>query len=716
MPCWFFEKPEVRNTPSYRDGIEGSQELTYRREGVRFILAVGTKLGLRYDACATGAVYYHRFYQFHSFKEFPKYVTAACCLFLAGKVEETPKKCKDIVKEAKIILDENSGKGFEDFGDDPKEEVMTLERVLLQTIKFDLMVEHPYKYLLKFAKRLKDAEGNSDKDEKVKNAIQKMVQMAWTFINDSLCTPLTLLWEPDIIAVALMYLASRLTKVELGDKMNIDGRRVKWWESLVDDVTIDLLEDICHQVLDLYSEQTKDNSQKGKKTSPPPPPPPKVHPKKQHHSSQNIRTETEGNRSHSSRTDGPAAKVRKKDIDEKNKVSPAIKQNISLDSGIVGSANAIGIVTNVVRTLPGSKPTSPIPQSLQPQLQPPPQIPPLLQMQIQSTKFPKPEASINYDSLQPSTTAKNDVSNVYESAHLYATTYSTEESTQSIQILIDNTGQNISSKSENSFPTTSHNVYNQHNYNNDNPNLPNKYTNFPTASHANYVSPKMSPGTSYEKNSRNYQNSLPVQQYSNIHNFSDLREQNHSSHQRHYSPSYQHPSAPQRQEYMNPPFNQNPNQNYRPHTTSNNIERELQQSTYPSHYPSSSTSIHSRTSGDFSSESYSERNHHYNYNQSHQTHIDDREYRNSAERSFNYQHNDNYRGSRQRDNHPPSLMNHGPRHSGGQMRGSFDRNHRSNSRSNNNNNNNSNSNNHNNNHMYDRGPTNLAPVRITGRN
>lgn len=32
---------------------------------------------------------------------------------------------------------------------------MTLERILLQTIKFDLQVEHPYSYLIKYAKCLK---------------------------------------------------------------------------------------------------------------------------------------------------------------------------------------------------------------------------------------------------------------------------------------------------------------------------------------------------------------------------------------------------------------------------------------------------------------------------------------------------------------------------------------------------------------------------------
>ena len=79
-------------------------------------------------------------------------MTACCCLFLAGKVEETPKKCKDIIRTAKELLSEET---FSVFGDDPKEKVMTLERILLKSIKFDFLVEHPYKFLLKYAKCFK---------------------------------------------------------------------------------------------------------------------------------------------------------------------------------------------------------------------------------------------------------------------------------------------------------------------------------------------------------------------------------------------------------------------------------------------------------------------------------------------------------------------------------------------------------------------------------
>lgn len=241
MPCWYYEKKELRNTPSIQDAIDYETECRYRKEGARFIIDTGTKMDLGYNTMATGVVYFHRFYMFHSFRSFPRYVTACCCLFLAGKVEETPKKCKDIIKTARSLLTDQK---FLTFGEDPKEEVMTLERILLQTIKFDLQVEHPYGYLLKYAKCLKGD----------KTKLQKMVQMAWTFVNDSLCTTLSLQWEPEVIAVALMYLAGKLSKFEVVDWSGRTAKHLRWWDMFVEDVTMDLLEDICHQVLDLYSQ------------------------------------------------------------------------------------------------------------------------------------------------------------------------------------------------------------------------------------------------------------------------------------------------------------------------------------------------------------------------------------------------------------------------------------------------------------------------------
>ncbi|CAJ1074236.1 cyclin-K-like [Xyrichtys novacula] len=239
-PCWYWDKKDLVHTPSQAEGLDPGTEARYRREGARFIFDVGTRLGLHYDTLATGIVYFHRFYMFHSFRQFPRYVTGGCCLFLAGKVEETPKKCKDIIKTARSLLNDVQ---FAQFGDDPKEEVMVLERILLQTIKFDLQVEHPYQFLLRYAKQLKGD----------KNKVQKMVQMAWTFVNDSLCTTVALQWEPQIIAVAVMYLAGRLCKFDLQEWMSKQMSR-RWWEQFVHDVPVEVLEDVCHQILDLYSQ------------------------------------------------------------------------------------------------------------------------------------------------------------------------------------------------------------------------------------------------------------------------------------------------------------------------------------------------------------------------------------------------------------------------------------------------------------------------------
>ena len=46
MPCWYYEKKDLHNTVSRRDGVDEETEARYRREGARFIMDTGTKMGL----------------------------------------------------------------------------------------------------------------------------------------------------------------------------------------------------------------------------------------------------------------------------------------------------------------------------------------------------------------------------------------------------------------------------------------------------------------------------------------------------------------------------------------------------------------------------------------------------------------------------------------------------------------------------------------------
>lgn len=61
--------------------------------------AVSLTIILRSQLCINSAiVYMHRFYMFHSFVKFHRNLMAPCCLFLACKVEEQPRKLEYLLK------------------------------------------------------------------------------------------------------------------------------------------------------------------------------------------------------------------------------------------------------------------------------------------------------------------------------------------------------------------------------------------------------------------------------------------------------------------------------------------------------------------------------------------------------------------------------------------------------------------------------------------
>lgn len=64
----------------------------------------------------------------------------------------------------------------------------------------------------------------------------------------SLCTMLSLQWEPEIIAVAVMYLAGRLCKFDIQEWTAKQSSR-RWWEQFVQDVPVELLEGASHEAV-----------------------------------------------------------------------------------------------------------------------------------------------------------------------------------------------------------------------------------------------------------------------------------------------------------------------------------------------------------------------------------------------------------------------------------------------------------------------------------
>ena len=46
MPCWYYEKKQLEDTPSARDGIDSETEAKLRRDGASLIIDCGTEMGL----------------------------------------------------------------------------------------------------------------------------------------------------------------------------------------------------------------------------------------------------------------------------------------------------------------------------------------------------------------------------------------------------------------------------------------------------------------------------------------------------------------------------------------------------------------------------------------------------------------------------------------------------------------------------------------------
>ncbi|KAL3660095.1 hypothetical protein V7S43_015016 [Phytophthora oleae] len=162
---------------------------------------------------ATAQTLLQRFYYRKSLRQFDAFRVAVSCLFLAAKVEEKPKRIKDVVgvfyamfrrrkwKRSTVSqqLVDLDGATFAQW----RMWLIMVERQVLIDLGFSVynVTEHPHKYVLYYVKVL---DGSS-----------KLAQQAWGYINDSLRSDLCVRYKAQIIACAAIFLASRFQSVAL---------------------------------------------------------------------------------------------------------------------------------------------------------------------------------------------------------------------------------------------------------------------------------------------------------------------------------------------------------------------------------------------------------------------------------------------------------------------------------------------------------------------
>jgi len=244
--------------------------------------------------CATACVLFHRFYGLQSFSAHPRLLTAAACLFLAAKVEEEPRRLEDIASSWLVLRQRESSvapasalvanklRAGEVSGDDgagapappdagastridvKSEEhedlqanILLAERLVLQTLCFDVQVVHPYNDSLELHRALKlyvDPQHS-----------RELKQVVVNFLGDSFRSTLCLLYEPKVVSAAAMYLSllkMNLQPLQTG-MVSTAGRaapRLCNWVDIIGSETGTseaVMRTICEKIIDVYTKGYK---------------------------------------------------------------------------------------------------------------------------------------------------------------------------------------------------------------------------------------------------------------------------------------------------------------------------------------------------------------------------------------------------------------------------------------------------------------------------
>ncbi|QDZ21262.1 cyclin [Chloropicon primus] len=231
-------KEYVEDSESRRDGVSREDEVMLRVYGSEIIQQAGQLLKLPQQACATAQVIFQRFYIKRSFVDFKVDFAAMAAVWLASKLEETPRALRWILQVFYRIERRRKGLPLTPLEySDPifsnwKANVTVAERYMLREFGFSIQVEHPHKLVLVLL------------SPQVLNASSKLTQEAWNLLNDSLRTTACVRFNPETVACAMILLASRRLGHLLPDNP-------PWWEMF--NVSLEQMEECIGLVSRLYT-------------------------------------------------------------------------------------------------------------------------------------------------------------------------------------------------------------------------------------------------------------------------------------------------------------------------------------------------------------------------------------------------------------------------------------------------------------------------------
>ncbi|CAI5473943.1 unnamed protein product [Closterium sp. Yama58-4] len=168
-----------------------------------------------------------------SFAEVDPRLAAPAALYVAAKAEECTVQAVKLVHRMKshACMCGHGAMGYE------VKDVLAMEMRLLQALSFNLIVFHPYRPLT--TRYLEDVSRALNLSANVK---EDFAQMAWSMVNDSFKTDLSLCHPPFIIALACIHLVALMRHQPL----------LPWLEGLR--VDVHRVRAVSTALLDLYEE------------------------------------------------------------------------------------------------------------------------------------------------------------------------------------------------------------------------------------------------------------------------------------------------------------------------------------------------------------------------------------------------------------------------------------------------------------------------------
>ncbi|CAI5513320.1 unnamed protein product, partial [Closterium sp. Naga37s-1] len=236
IDSFYLTKDQIDDSPSRKEGVDKETEYVLRVYGCELIQESGILLKLPQAVMATGQVLFHRFYCKKSQTRFNVKGVAASCVWLASKLEENPRRIRDVLNvfhrinlrrdNLPLAPLEQFSKNYEDL----RTELIRTERHILKEMGFICHVEHPHKFIFNYLRQLDVL------DDAVKHE-------AWNLANDSLRTVLCVRFKSEVVACGVIYAATRRARIPLPENP-------PWW--LAFDASKEGIDEVCRALAELY--------------------------------------------------------------------------------------------------------------------------------------------------------------------------------------------------------------------------------------------------------------------------------------------------------------------------------------------------------------------------------------------------------------------------------------------------------------------------------